>query len=138
MRYAILIAAAAFLASPAVGKQPPELRLIPDACKNTPRAKTTEEFVVNFNAANTAYQAKDYAGSLEALDRARSHATDGVQRSAITQIEIGIRLGMGDTASGVALLKTAVDDTCLTPAARKNFRNILAKKEAEAAAAQPQ
>jgi hypothetical protein len=129
MRYAILIASAAFLAGPAFGKQPPEVLAIPDVCKTMPMAKSTKEFAVNFSAANTAYQAKDYAGSLEAIEKAKLHAASGAERSAITQIEIATRLGLGDTEGATALLKAAVDDPCLGPAARKNFSNMLAEDQ---------
>ena len=138
MRYAILIAAAAFLASPASGEQPPEVRLIPVACKNTSMAKATEAFVVNFNAANAAYQAKDYAGSLEALDLARPHAASGLERSAITQIEIASLLGLGQTETVIPLLRVAIDDPCASRAVRKNFTQILADQEAAVGASQQQ
>lgn len=130
MRYVILIAAAAFLASPAICDQPPDLRLIPAACKNTPMAKATKDFVVNFNAANTAYQAKNYAGALEALDLARPHAASGVEHSAIAQIEIAALLGLDQKDAAIPLLRAIVDEPCLTGAARENFRNILTEKEA--------
>jgi len=79
MRHAILIALAAFLAGPAAAEQPPELQFIPDACKNTPMGKVSRDFALNMNAANAAYGVGDYAGSLEAIERARPHAVSGIE-----------------------------------------------------------
>lgn len=133
MRHAILIALAAFLAGSAAAEQPPEVAAIPDACKNTPIAKVSKEFALNFNAANTAYLAKDYAASLQAIEQARPHAASGIERSAITQMEIAVLLGQQRTDAALPLLRAIVDDPCLTRAARINLGNILAEKEAELA-----
>ena len=131
MRYAILIALAAFLAGPAAAEQPPGLRLIPDACKNTPMAKASKDFVLSYNAANAAYLAKDYAASALAIEQAKPHAASGLERTAITQIEIAVLLGQNQTEAALPLLRAIVDDPCLGSAARLNMQNILAKKEAE-------
>lgn len=133
MRHAILIALAAFLAGPAAAEQPSELRLIPDMCKTTPMAKVSKDFALNMNAATAAYGVGDYAGSLEAIERARPHAVSGIEWSAIAHMEIAALLGQNQTDAALPLLRAIVDDPCLTPAARKNFRDILAKKEAELA-----
>lgn len=133
MRHAILIALAAFLAGPAAAEQPPELRLIPDMCKTTPMAKVSKDFALNFNAANTAYLAKDYAGSLQAIEMAKPHASNGLERSAIAQMEIANLLGQNQTEAALPLLREIVDDPCLASAARLNMQNILAEKEAELA-----
>ncbi len=105
MRHAILIALAAFLAGSAAAEQPPEVAAIPDACKNMPIAKVSKEFALNFNAANTAYLAKDYAASLQAIEQARPHAASGIERSAITQMEIAVLLGQQRTDTALPLLR---------------------------------
>lgn len=138
MRYAILIALAAMMLGPAEAERAPQPIVVPDTCKNTPMSKATESFVTAFNLATAAYQAKDYGAALEALDGARPHASDRMQQGAILQLEIGALLGLDRTDAALPLLRGGVDDPCISSAARKNFRNILDKLEAETAADLPQ
>lgn len=131
MRRAILIALAAILAGPVTAEQPPEVQFIPDACKNTPMAKVSKEFALNFNAATSAYGVGDYAGSLQAIARARPHAASGIEWSAIAQMEVAVLLGQNQTEVALPLLRAVVDDPCIGSAARIRFQRILAEKEAE-------
>lgn len=129
MRTVILIALAAMAAAPAQG----QLILENHVCdRGEVGAKASKPFAETLNAASTAYGAGDHAAALNALERARPHASNNVQRSAIVQIEIAIMVGVGAEASAIRKLEAALGDPCMKRAARLTFEKMLDQARAKA------
>ena len=96
--------------------------------------KATKPFAENINAASSAFAAKDYVAALNAMERARPHASDIFQRTALAQIEVASMLQLGGEIAAIPKLEVLVDDPCIGAATREGFRKSLEQARAKAAA----
>lgn len=115
------------------GNEPPKPDKQPVAvgvCQ-TNNGKTPPGFAKAFNSATTAYQAGDNAGALNAIELARPHAVDDLHRSAILQLEIGIRIAAGAGGAAIPLLSTAMVDPCVQPALPRKYMELLQEFESK-------
>jgi hypothetical protein len=120
MRLVLLALATVFCAGAAFAQDMP--------CRNRDgSSKATRAFVEAFNAATQALQARDWSGAMRQAALARAHVRDGVQSSALTQIEIAALAETGDEGTFAAALDAALGTPCLPDAVRDNYRRMLAE-----------
>lgn len=98
--------------------------------------KATKTFVENYNAAQRALNAKDWAGAIGGAALARPHAIYGVQQAILLQIEIVAYDGWGALESLRTKLQVAIQSPCLSEADRNNYRRMLAEIISKPAAPQ--
>lgn len=159
MRFLISAALAALMAGPALGQrlrlenEPPPPEPTPyqyatpeqlaetrgpplGACQRGP-AKASKEFAENINAASSAFGAKDYVAALNAVERARPHAANGVQLSAVLQIEVASIVQLSGEAAAARKMEALLSDPCVPRNVRQNFTRLLEQARTAAAAAPP-
>ena len=98
--------------------------------------KATKTFVENYNAAQRALNAKDWAGAIGGAAPARPHAIYGVQQAILLQVEIVAYDGWGALESLRTKLEVAIQYPCLSEADRNNYRRMLAEIISKPAAPQ--
>jgi hypothetical protein len=98
----------------------------------------TKTFVENYNAAQQALQAMDWAGAVGGAAVARPHAIYRQQLSALLQIEVAAYAAWGSQASLTSKLEAGIAAPCMAEAVRDNYRRMLADIRAKSAAPQQQ
>lgn len=95
-----------------------------EACTGTGVAK--KEFVENFNSANAALSAGDYAGAVSLAEAARPFALTPMQLSAANQVAIAGVYQL-DRAAAKTRVAAALSDPCLPDGVRANYQKMLAE-----------
>ena len=116
MRTFAIVVSLACLSAPAFAQTP---------C-NEGRSVAKKEFVENFNSANAALSAGDYAGAVSLAEAARPHALSPMQLSAANQVAIAALYQM-DRSAAKPRVAAALSDPCLPPAVRANYEKMLAE-----------
>lgn len=84
------------------------------------------EFVENFNAANAALSAGNYAGAVSLAEAARPYAISPMQTSAANQVAIAGVYQL-DQAAAKPRVAAALSDPCLPDGVRANYQKMLAE-----------
>lgn len=132
MRLAILASAAVFCAGAAFGED------LPCTTSDENGQRATKEFVGNYNAAQRAFEVKDWADVIVGAALARPHAIYGQQLSALLQIEVAAYYGRGSQASLTSMLEGGIEAPCMSEVVRDNHRRMLATIRSKPAAPQQQ
>jgi hypothetical protein len=131
MRLAILAGVAATFASAAWAQDP-------DCRPTNGMAVASKEFVTNLKAAQLALAREDWSTAIGSAALARPHAMDGHQRAALTQIDVTAYFKLGTPGAREQMLEKGIAEPCMPAGVHKNYRQMLDKLRAEAAAAEEQ
>ncbi|MET0293821.1 MAG: hypothetical protein ABW042_02305 [Phenylobacterium sp.] len=115
MRTFAIVVALTCLSSPAFAQTP---------CSGMGVAK--KEFVENFNSANAAMSASNFAGAISLAEAARPYALTPMQLSAANQVAIAAAYQI-DRAAAKPRVAAALSDPCLSPTVREKYEQMLAE-----------
>lgn len=115
MQTIAIVVSLACLSAPAFAQTP---------CEGRGAAK--KAFVENFNSANAALSAGDYAGAVLLAEAARPHALTPMQLSAANQVAIAGAYQI-DRAAAKPRVAAALSDPCLPDGVRANYQKMLAE-----------
>lgn len=114
MRTFAIVVSLACLSAPAFAQTP---------C-NEGRSVAKKEFVQNFNSANAAMSASDFAGAVSLAEAARPYALTPMQLSAANQVAIAALYQL-DRAAAKPRVAAALSDPCLPDGVRANYQKML-------------